>query len=580
MAPSSSSSPSDSLNDINSSVFQNPLSLHPSDGPGSLCVQDKLLGAQNYRSWKRSIEIALSTKRKLGFIRGIVLRSLDDAALQEQWDTCNNMVISWLMISVSESIAKSIMFVVLRHNLVGKAFNVFLKALQTQKKEQRLFQFLNGLDDTFTSQRSQMLLMSPLPTVESACALLQQEESQRGVFGSSNQLGIQTTALYRKNETKENPNRRARGSQQVQILHPKGLQLQWKVNLNKGGDSDEELDHYFTAGIYFFSTINGVIWTLDTRCIDHMTPVFNDLFDLRDLQYQQLINLPNGQTSTISQIGNLTLQNDLPLKDVLVVPSFKFSLLSVSKLTKDSNCFVTFYSEFCVIQDLVTKKVLGMGKKQAGLYHLLNIPLDQIHQQRFAMVISALEDCSLYSFFANSMPNKSAFSVFNNSYSLWHHRLGHVSDSTLKHIPCIPQSSKSHTDTCLSCPMAKYTKLLYATSDSHWGDCVVIATYLINRFPSVVLGNKTPYEILMNKKLSYSNLKVFGCLAVASNPSRVIDKMAPRGVPCLFLGYPPHQKGYTLINLLTHTRFVSRDVTFYERIFPYSKSSMSGVRSS
>ncbi|GJX58762.1 cysteine-rich receptor-like protein kinase 8 [Tanacetum coccineum] len=79
MAPSSSSSPTDSVNVINSSVFQNPLFLHPSDGPGSLCVQDKL--------------------------------SLDDAALQEQLDTCNNMVISWLMSSVSESIAKSIMFV-------------------------------------------------------------------------------------------------------------------------------------------------------------------------------------------------------------------------------------------------------------------------------------------------------------------------------------------------------------------------------------------------------------------------------------------------------------------------------------
>ncbi|GJW15837.1 retrovirus-related pol polyprotein from transposon TNT 1-94 [Tanacetum coccineum] len=295
------------------------------------------------------------------------------------------------------------------------------------------------------------------------------------------------------------------------------------------------------------------------------------------------------------------------------------------------------------------------------------------------MVISALEDYSLYSFFANSMPNKSAFSVFNNSYSLWHHRLSHVSDSTLKHIPCIPQSSKSHTNTCLSCPMAKFTKLLYATSDSHydysrgvwtyllvhksdaysifksfitfvkrqfekevkvirsdnaleflkgslgpfmskigighqtscvdrpqqngrverkhknileiaralrfhahlllsyWGDYVVTATYLINRFPSVVLGNKTPYEMIMNKKPSYSNLKVFGCLAVESNPSRVTDKMAPRGVPCLFLGYPPHQKGYTLLNLLTHTRFVSRDVTFYEHIFPYSNSSMSQI---
>ncbi|GKE95356.1 hypothetical protein Tco_1580211, partial [Tanacetum coccineum] len=36
MAPSSSSSPTDSVNVINSSVFQNPLFLHPSDGPGSL----------------------------------------------------------------------------------------------------------------------------------------------------------------------------------------------------------------------------------------------------------------------------------------------------------------------------------------------------------------------------------------------------------------------------------------------------------------------------------------------------------------------------------------------------------------
>ncbi|GKA15224.1 cysteine-rich receptor-like protein kinase 8 [Tanacetum coccineum] len=94
---------------------------------------------------------------------------------------------------------------------------------------------------------------------------------------------------------------------------------------------------------------------------------------------------------------------------------------------------------------------------------------------------------------------------------------------------------------------------------SYWGDCVITATYLINRFSSAVLGHKTPYEMLMNKKPIYYNLKVFGCLAVASNPTRVNDKMTPRGVPCLFLGYPPHQKGYTLLNLLTHTRFVSMD---------------------
>jgi hypothetical protein len=227
-------------------------------------VTEKLLGAHNYRSWRRSVEIALSTKRKLGFIRGTVPRSVDDASLQEQWDTCNNLVISWLMNSVSESIGKSIMFMGTAHaiwlqletrfalsngshkyklnretyaimqsgrsiseyytnmkcvweeldsmNELPRIVNitpevaVFIQALNVQKEEQRLFQFLNGLDDHFTSQRSQLLLNSPLPSVETACSLLQQEESQRGVFGNNSQVGIESTALYSKGEVKDKCN--------------------------------------------------------------------------------------------------------------------------------------------------------------------------------------------------------------------------------------------------------------------------------------------------------------------------------------------------------------------------------------
>ena len=258
-----SSSTSDSSNNMNNQtqLFQNPLFLHPSDGPGTLMIGDKLIGAQNYRSWRRSVEIALSTKRKLGFIRGTVPRSLDDVNLQEQWDTCNNLVISWLMNSVSESIAKSIMFMGTAHAIwlqletrfalsngshkyklnketyeiiqsgkpvseyytsmkcvweeldsmtelprivnITPEVTVFLNALNIQKEEQRLFQFLNGLDDHFASQRSQLLLNTPLPSVETSCALLQQEESQRGVFGSATQVGVDSTALYSKGETKE-----------------------------------------------------------------------------------------------------------------------------------------------------------------------------------------------------------------------------------------------------------------------------------------------------------------------------------------------------------------------------------------
>nr|GEV72317.1 retrovirus-related Pol polyprotein from transposon TNT 1-94 [Tanacetum cinerariifolium] len=73
------------------------------------------------------------------------------------------------------------------------------------------------------------------------------------------------------------------------------------------------------------------------------------------------------------------------------------------------------------------------------------------------------------------------------------------------------------------------------------GNYVTTTTYLVNRLPSSVVGNMTPYEILLKKPV-YDHFRVFGCFAMVNNPSKTIDKFDPSGVTCVFLGYPSNKK--------------------------------------
>jgi len=64
-------------------------------------------------------------------------------------------------------------------------------------------------------------------------------------------------------------------------------------------------------------------------------------------------------------------------------------------------------------------------------------------------------------------------------------------------------------------------------------------------------------------------LHIFGCLCYSSTFVAHRKKLDSRVVPCVFLGFKPHTKGFIFLNLKSHKIEISRNLIFYKSCFPY-----------
>ncbi|GJZ89911.1 retrovirus-related pol polyprotein from transposon TNT 1-94 [Tanacetum coccineum] len=530
------------------------------------------------------MEIGLSTKRKLSFVKGTIpkptvlpvtpknfVARATNAVNIEIWETCNNLVISWIMSSVCESIVKSVMF-------IGTASEIWSQ-LETR------FSISNGSrkyrlsKDVFRISQQGVSVSEYYTKTECIWEELDSLSALPRLTTISPELFVFLTVVEKQKEEHSLPVTESTALLSKSVGKDKCSICGFKWHppdkcWEKVGYPVWHHKHKNQGRTNQSRSVQNKSISAPKRTAANVTSGSNS-FTFTSEQFENLmrnITLPNGDSSEITQLDKLGYKMALFLK-----MSFVYLLLNL---------------------DLRTRKVHGLGRKIGELCHLLNVHIDQVDAK---LRMEVENSTTLFSCSAG-VYNKT---MCPNLYSLWHYRLRHISVTKLKHVQCsdTPLLNENHT-TCLTCPMAKLTKLSYTYSEScssadkwtylmvhksdaleiikaflkfvelqfstkvkcirsdnalefvkerkhrhilevakslrfqasmplkFWEDCLTTATYLINRIPSSILNNKTPYEKLLKRGPDYSHLRVFGCFAVATNPSRVVDKFSPRGVLC------------------------------------------------
>ncbi|GKC96412.1 retrovirus-related pol polyprotein from transposon RE1 [Tanacetum coccineum] len=88
-----------------------PLYLHQTNHPGLILISKKLIGSENYGSWRRSMMIALNAKNKYIITTGEYPKPDINSDTRSLWERNNDIIISWILNVVTEQISNNLNFV-------------------------------------------------------------------------------------------------------------------------------------------------------------------------------------------------------------------------------------------------------------------------------------------------------------------------------------------------------------------------------------------------------------------------------------------------------------------------------------
>jgi hypothetical protein len=93
------------------------------------------------------------------------------------------------------------------------------------------------------------------------------------------------------------------------------------------------------------------------------------LYNFRKYETNQYVTAANDEKIKIFGYGSINLFSK-EISNILFVQNCASNLLSINKIAQELNCEVMFSSKNVIFQKCITKKVIGEGFLENGLYFL------------------------------------------------------------------------------------------------------------------------------------------------------------------------------------------------------------------
>ncbi|XP_019238463.1 PREDICTED: uncharacterized protein LOC109218541 [Nicotiana attenuata] len=497
-------------------------------------------------------------------------------------------------------------------------------------EDQRLIQFLMGLNDIYAQARGNILMMNPLPSIDVAYSLILQDENQREVYANAS-FNSDSVSFMAAGETKQ-PNAQlladfaafmvigqGRNFQKNRNQEQRGAILGQKYNnsgqkfTNKSrslrerrGHAQEDCyriigfpdDFEFTNQKNYQNQIKGnaVLAHEDHETQGGQNAENNNNFgqQLNKEKVAEMINMY--KQAKLAQAGNSGINANSVAGTIL-----KYSGSGLSM--KSPQAFGEVREGLYILEPSSLKSKGLFSSNVSSIQKGRNSTLESMSFSS-PVYVNAIPDVKLWHwmtiveehghFLLSSKSNaflmlKFFLSMVERQFNVKVRMIR--SDNALElgkgtqEATFLALEGILHQLSCIATPQQniverKHRHLLEIDRGlmfqsrmpmCYWGESILTATHILNRLPSSVLQGKTPSEILFQHKPKYDYLKIFGCLCYASILAQGIGNFDERATSCVLLGYLLQQKGYKLLELSTRKVFVSRDVTFHESHFPFAE---------